>query len=204
MKIFIIIFLSLVAMDTMAASNSAELSIGLGRIDPNDQSLLNLSVAFKRSYELERKLFDGDILIGGGLRATNYSSDLYQTHSDNNETLQGINLTSFNLMVESQLRWEKFFIGFNIDFLGFSLKNQSKIQNTNTEVTNASFNLLRGGEKDKGTLNSQLFLGYNFDHFYTKIGLSHSAIEFEGSVTGTAVDRQNFVDTFFVGIGYRF
>lgn len=204
MKILIKVVLYLIALNSMAATNYAELSFGLGSVDPSKESLTAISAKFNRNYPIEKKLFEGDILLGGGIRATNYHSNLYQTQADHIEVIEKVSVAAFNLMLESLIKWEKVFVGLNIDFIGFSLKGTSRIQNTNREISNSSFNLLRGGENDKGTLNSQIFVGFQFDSFYTRVGLSHSAIEFEGQVTNSAAERQNFVDVLFVGIGCLF
>ncbi|GEM_PF-3529387 len=206
MKMFLSIIFSLFTLNIIAASNTVDLAFGVGSIDPNRETLTAISIKANRNYQLdlENKIFNGDIILGGGIRATNYRSDLYQTQSDINEVVESISITSFNLLLESQIKWEKIFVGFNIDILGYSFQRSSRIQNTNIDIKNVSFNLLRGGENDKGTLNSQLYMGYQFDSIYTRVGLSHSAIEFEGQVVNSTVDRQNFVDTFFLAVGYPF
>ncbi|MCF8059274.1 MAG: hypothetical protein K9K67_08260 [Bacteriovoracaceae bacterium] len=204
MKTLIKVVLYLISLNSNAATNYADLSFGLGSVDPNKELLTAISAKVNRNYQIEKKLFEGDILLGGGIRATNYRSNLYQTQTDHIEVIEKVSVTAFNLMFESLVKWEKVFVGLNIDFIGFSLKGTSRIQNTNKEISNSSFNLLRGGENDKGTLNSQIFVGFQFDSFYTRVGLSHSAIEFEGQVTNSAAERQNFVDVLFVGIGYLF
>lgn len=204
MKTLIKVVLYLISLNSNAATNYADLSFGLGSVDPNKELLTAISAKFNRNYSIEKKLFEGDILFGGGIRATNYRSNLYQTQADHIEVIEKVSVAAFNLMLESLIKWDKVFVGLNIDFIGFSLKGTSRIQNTNREISNSSFNLLRGGENDKGTLNSQIFVGFQFDSFYTRVGLSHSAIEFEGQVTNSAVERQNFVDVLFVGIGYLF
>jgi hypothetical protein len=204
MKILINIIFTFLIPNILAASSSADISFGLGSIDPNRETLTAISVKINRNYKLEEKIFNGVLILGGGIRATNYRSSFYQTQSGIVEVVERFRINSFNLLLESQIKWEKIFIGFNIDVLGYSFQRESTIQNSNSVIRNVKFNLLRGGKNDKGTLNSQIYLGYQIDSVYTQVGLSHSAIEFEGKVANSTVDRQNFVDTLFLEVGYQF
>ena len=150
-------------------SNLAEVGFGFG----NSQN--SISGSYIHDWHLGNK---GKFYIGTGLRFTSYfGSDINYLSAPaslakdelSTDTLFAASpsFNAANLIIDLGYHFSsKFSAGFNIDAIGFSFGksinatyiNNGIISNVNAKPT--GFNLLLGGNNDKGTLNSHFYLQY--------------------------------------------
>ncbi|WP_159467030.1 outer membrane beta-barrel protein [Dyadobacter sp. 3J3] len=113
----------------------------------------------------------------------------------------------------------KFSAGFNIDLIGvtFGQKSSSVFKsNGETSTDNASkptaFNLLLTGDHDKGSLNSEFFLKYNFNEkwglraIYQFLFSEYTTGNVRQTTSdGTVINRfRNKANNFGIGVSYQF
>jgi hypothetical protein len=151
--------------------------------------------SFALDYKVPMKKFKavgGEVTIGPGIRLSHFNSSRFFINDDANEYLAGMKVAALNIAFFSQYKRGNFKAGFNIDLVGGSTGSDALIDGTSTTISPKTFNLLLGGEKDKGFLNSEFWIGYkNF-----RLGTSHIATEYDG--LPTAGKRQKFYDTYFL------
>lgn len=201
---YFILFFFILGFKTHATEDLLSLSIGFGKTDPNNESIQSVSASYSRLYELEKKVGSSKWLLGGGLRIYGLRADRFKTHKDHNEVVEDLSSQSINAFIESRLAWEKWFFGANLDLLGTSFGKSSKISGSNANLSLEAFNLFLFGKNDKGSLNSEFYIGYGFDSFSIKGGLSHLVTEFKGNVSGTEEKRQAFSNLLFVALSFPF
>jgi hypothetical protein len=110
---------------------------------------------------------------------------------------------------------KKFYAGFNIDAVGFSFGGEQSarfISNSAGQTTTAKptgFNALLISDNDRGTLNSELFLRYNFNEKWSaRAGYQFLFTEY---TTNTEIQRQpepndrfrNKVSAVLIGVSYK-
>jgi long-subunit fatty acid transport protein len=181
MKIlFLFPFLSLIAFASsaqdapslMKTRNYIDVGAGFG------SGQTGVSASFLHNWHLgsKRKFF-----LGVGARfTTQFGSDVYyesapaslagEQASVDSIFISSPSVSAFNAVLNLGYRFsEKLQIGFNIDAIGFSFgseKNATFMGNGITRSTTAKptdFNILLIGNNDKGTLNSQFYLQYDFN-----------------------------------------
>jgi hypothetical protein len=167
---------------TLAQTSLLEFTAAIG------ESSGTISVLGERDWQVgEKKNF----IIGGGVRLTSFmGSDrnfitapakltsgstgplviFKENIEENIDTLRlgSVNANSLNLFIN--LRYQlskKLSVGFNIDAIGFSFGKKKRgtfINNenqTDTEASVTSFNVLLISDNDRGSLNSEFYVRYN-------------------------------------------
>ena len=111
-----------------------------------------------------------------------------------------------NLMLGVQYNLSAFFAGFNIDVVGFNLgKNEYALNQAGVTYAGESktFNLLKIGFNDIGSLNSEFYVGYLLsENLSARLGYSHTFSHY-ASKDGVNPDAKLFFDLFFVNVSYR-
>jgi hypothetical protein len=100
----------------------------------------------------------------------------------------------------------KLLVGFNIDLIGGTFGTRS-YKTINAEPVYAinpeGINMLLGGSNDKGSLNSEFYLGYRFnDNITLKAGVSHYLLTLEYSNSAGKGTTQSFINISFAKIEY--
>jgi hypothetical protein len=100
----------------------------------------------------------------------------------------------------------KLLAGFNIDLIGGTFGTRS-YKTINAEPVYAinpeGINMLLGGSNDKGSLNSEFYLGYRFnDNITLKAGVSHYLLTLEYSNSAGKGTTQSFINIPFAKIEY--
>lgn len=142
--------------------------------------------------------------------------------TENHDTLavQRPFTSSLNLVINIGYNFTpRWYAGFNIDAIGFTLGRTSPAILTSNGTTQteprakpAAFNLLLTGDHDLGSLNSEFFLQYRFrDAWSVRAIYQFIFIEYETkkikqvAPDGTLVDRfRNKANNFGLGVAYHF
>lgn len=111
-----------------------------------------------------------------------------------------------NLMLGLQYNLSGFFAGFNIDIAGFNLSSNDYALNragVSYAGETKSFNLLKIGFNDIGSLNSEFYVGYLIsENLSTRLGYSHTFSHYAAK-DSVNPDAKLFFDLFFVNVSYR-
>lgn len=191
-------------ISTHATEDIVSFGYGMGKTDPNSESISSITLSYGKLFDLDQKLWSGKIKIGAGVRAYAVSADQFQTNPDFNEVVEDLSSRSINAFIEGRFVWEKWVAGANLDLIGTTFGSDSRIRGTTSTTTLQSFNLFLFGTNDRGSLNSEFYAGYNFSPLSIKAGLSHMVTGFNGDVAGTSEKRQAFYDLFFISLSYHF
>ncbi len=143
-----------------------------------------------------------ELKLGFGPRMTHLYSSQIRTVDDQSEFLENINLTAFNLAFYSEYEFENISLGFNIDMIGLTL-GKSALLNKTQKISPRKFNALLGGEADRGTLNSEFWLGTYWRNHLLRLGLAHEVVEFSGQSANNK-RRQKFFDVIFFSVARAF
>ena len=198
--IFFIISLSFLNI-SYSQNNSVEVSFGFGKA--NSEKISSYSTQLNiHIYELH--LTNGELKINFGPRLTNYSAILLPTNDSYTELVKDLNLYAINLFTQINYIYSQFFIGFDLDLIGYSISRRYKTKDLEDEVNAQKMDLFLFEKNDKGTLNSHVYIGTNIGRYLFKIGLSHSVINFEGTQNESKQKRQLFFDLAFLSIGTNF
>ena len=103
-------------------------------------------------------------------------------------------------------------LGFNIDVIGVSFGRDKTLESeapgdAPRPGSPTSFNLLRGGARDRGTLNSEFYLGWQAtQRLILRVGLSHFVAEYEAKspLSGGSTRLRVDGNLAFLSAGYRF
>lgn len=199
-----ILLLIICSLSMSNALSAIILEMGAGRGEVKNE---NISADFiQMTYNPEKTIsfLQGEVGYAYGARASFYKADLFQASTSSSERLEDLDIVSYNVFGEIYYQYHSFKLGFNLDIIGVSNSNSSKIEGTDTEIENETFNLFQGGEADKGSLNSQLFLAYTFDPIVLRLSFSHAVVRFEDKGLSGDDSRQRFFDTVALSLGYIF
>lgn len=199
---FIILLFSLFGFFIHAAEDLLSLSLATGKTNPNSESIQSAALSYSRLYEIDQSFLKAKWKLGGGLRVYAVSADRFQTHGDYNEVIEDLSSQSINAFIETQLAWKKWFIGSNLDLIGVTTGSDSRVSGTNRSLSLESFNLFLFAKNDRGSLNSEFYVGHKFDSFSLRAGISHIVTEFEGDVPGTNERRLAFSNLLFLSLTY--
>jgi hypothetical protein len=103
-------------------------------------------------------------------------------------------------------------LGFNIDVLGVGFGPERLLEpegpgEPSVPGSPSSFNLLRGGRRDRGTLDSEFYIGWQPGRrFIVRAGLSHYVAEYkaESPFSGGSTRLRIDSNLAFLSLGYRF
>ena len=195
--IFILTFLSisLFAKDKL----SWDLALGAGQVEGKGVSIRTIGF---HSFHDDLSLFSGKFSYGWGMRGSLINANEFAIYKED-EVLEDVLLSAYNIGLYTQYQQEKYLLGLNIDIFGFTMGNDSDIKGTNNSESPIDINILLGGKNDQGTLNSEFWIGYQFNKLVLRGGLSHVVIEYEGDNPKNE-KRQRFFDAFFLAAQYTF
>jgi hypothetical protein len=163
------------------------------------------------------------IRIGYGVRYSFFTGNDLRFRTSDRDDLNGAPtehavvgkpvIHALNLVVHASSRiLGRAELGFNIDVIGVGFGPDRRLvpegaMSPAQQGSPTSLNLLRGSARDRGTLNSEFYLGWLLtDHFLLRGGLSHFVAEygtdeaFPGGSTRLRVDG----NLPFIALGYRF
>lgn len=171
--IFIVIFILIHSFSfAQEESKTAHLASFSGAFGSNQGSI---SLDYINNWRLGKSK---KIEIGGGIRFTSYfGSNRYHTSApaslanENKNTdsllINSPQVNSLNLVINLGYRISnKFNVGFNIDFIGFSFGGKQNSfyingnQGQSVDAKPTAFNILLVGNNDRGSLNSEFYLRY--------------------------------------------
>lgn len=193
--IFAFLSIHLLAKDTL----SWDLGLGSGQVE--GKSVRVRTIGF-HSFLNDLSLLSGKFSYGFGMRGSLINANEFAIYKDD-EVLEDVLLSAYNLGIYTQYQRDRYLLGFNIDILGFTMGNDSDIKGTNDSESPVDTNILLGGKNDQGTLNSEFWVGYQFNKLVLRGGLSHVVIEYEGDNPKNE-KRQRFFDAFFFAVQYTF
>lgn len=197
-------FFILCSLPMSNALSALTLEVGVGRGEVKNEDISADFIQMTYSPEKTISFLQGEVGYAYGLRASFYKADVFQASTSSSERLEDLDIVSYNVFGEIHYKYHSLKLGFNLDIIGVSNSSSSKIEGTDTEIENETFNLFQGGEADKGSLNSQLFLAYTFDPIVLRLSLSHAVVRFEDNGLSGDDSRQRFFDTFALSLGYVF
>lgn len=181
---------------------SKTVSIGLSAGNLDKLTLLSVPIV----YNHEIKVVPG-LRYNVGIRQNLAFGERKFTLNNQSTIIDDISSYSVNLMLGLEyISTRKFLAGFNIDVFGgnfgtrtFKTVGTDPVYTIKPEYTNA----LLGGSKDKGTLNSEYYIGYRFnDNLTVKAGLSHYLLTLEYSNNKGNGRIQSFSNLPFIHIQY--
>jgi len=204
MNIKVFILCLLLAPSLKANSIHSGASLGIN----GKNAILSINGYYNWTFFADRLAF------GLGGRHTSFFGSEYKalpvTGGDGQfMSIQDPQIHALNAAFFSSFRYDKFAAGFNIDLFGISYGPKKKA----TEFSNglsgkpASTNILKGAAKDKGTLNSEFWLGYYLNpQCLLRLGLAHFVAEYktdQADATGNNRFRE-FEDYHFLAFTYVF
>lgn len=200
MKKFFVLVCCLLTFNSWAIENRANIGIGLATLE--GESIGTLTLDYHFLFDRGLNLGPGDFKFGPGIRLTHLSSKQFPIYKDE-VFLEDVVVTAANIAVYSEYQWKKMMAGFNIDLFGQSFGPDVDVKDSTDSTGPTRNNLLKGSKADKGTLTSELWVGYRFHPYLMRIGLAHMVTEYDGrNPDGRA--RQRFFNAFFVSGGWSF
>ena len=198
MKNITLVILAISLNCNLAAAQDYSVSLGLGT------SHTDFVTSTKSVSVMGNRYFNFNFFrLGSGLRFTNWQrqSDLTINPS---YKLSDISVSALNivLLAEADIL-SHFLLGFNIDVVGGSFGKNSALIGFTEKAEPTKSNLLLGGKNDRGSLNSELYIGYKYNDQRWNVGWSHQVIEYS-STAPSANKLQNFFDTLIVRFDYLF
>jgi len=198
MKYFIFLIIFSVS-NAIALEHRLGTSLGLGRV--KSETVKTFALDYHLLTNIHKSAY-GDFKVGSGVRVTHVSSNdlpIYRSV----EAIEDVSLTAANIALYTEYNYLKYFLGFNIDFIGTTFGNDSKVEGSVNKVGPSKFNNFRGGDNDVGSLNSEFWAGYKFDKTLIRAGLSHQVIQYDGS-NPKGDKRQRFFDVLFISAQWCF
>jgi hypothetical protein len=176
---------------------SVDITIGQAQVEGEAVSTQAISYhVLKDIYKYNSIQFKA----GLGVRWTRLNSSEFAIYK-NEEIVDDLSLNAYNIAFFSEAHYNNWVVGFNIDLLGQTSGDNSNINGTNQDPS--SFNMLRGGENDEGTLNSEFWFGRRLDNLTIRGGMAHIVTQYEGDNPKNE-KRQRFFDAFFLSAGWSF
>lgn len=197
MKNKIYILLMLISHLNIAYGFENHVGLNLGLANLESESIKTFAV----DYHILHKVLDSDFgsfFIGTGLRATRINADSFPIYKDL-EFLENVYVTSLNAAFYSEYRYNKIRAGFNIDLIGSSFGEKSDVKNSSEKVAPNANNYLAGSTADEGTLNSEVWVGHDFDGYTLKIGSAHIVTHYNGE-NPIGKKRHRFFDSTFISL----
>lgn len=141
--------------------------------------------------------------VGGGIRFTNWQR-YSELSIDSRYKLSQLSVSALNLAVLIEVDvTNDLVLGFNIDAFGTSFGGDVDLIGSSVKAQPVKTNILLGGKPDRGSLNSEYYLAYKFNHLRWATGFSHQVTEYK-SVDDSAGKLQRFFDTAFLRLDYFF
>ncbi len=181
---YLILFISL--------SSVASTSIHYGRGEVDKSNITTIALSYGKKIKTFKAL-EGIVTLSLGGRLTHLYGRDFLINDDSREYLNLVKLYSLNTTLFSEYEIHNIKLGFNIDLLGFTRSSSASINAGNNKIKAESLNALLVGENDKGTLNSEFWIGYKD----FRIGMAHVVTEYE-ETNLVAGKRQKFFDTYFI------
>ena len=195
----LLVFLLAFNAYSFAQNQKVGITLGAGSLEGE---AVNVNAIDYQYFLQNFSLFQGKLRYGFGPRISTISANKFALYEDE-EFVEDVALTLANIAFYSEFQLQDLILGFNIDLLGITSGKSGTIEDTNEEVDPIKTNLLLWAENDKGSLNSEFWLGYHFDNVTLRGGLAHIVLEYEGDKP-TNEKRQRFFDTFFLSAQYSF
>lgn len=178
------------------------ISVGLSAGNSDKLTLFNIPII----YHHEIKQIQG-LRYSLGIRQNIAFGQRKFTLNNQSTTIDDISSYSINMMVGLEyISKYKFLVGFTIDAFGGNFGTRS-FKTVGTDPVYAIkpeyTNVLLGGSNDKGTLNSEYYVGYRFnDNITLKAGLAHYLISLEYANSKGKGRIQSFSNLPFIQVQY--
>lgn len=199
MRVLIIAIVSLISFKAQSFEHRAGLTLGLAPIE--DEQATTMALDYQALFELFN-LGPGTLSVGAGIRATRISASSFPIYKDS-ELIEEVSVTSLNAAFYSEYKLNNVRAGFNIDLIGSSFGSSSDIKDSDEEVNPNGNNYLGGTSADEGTLNSELWLGYQISNILLRAGSAHIVTHYTGK-NPEGDKRQRFFDSYFVSAQWIF